>query len=189
MDYEPILPVKTIVFQVLFLFVAVALESGILRQRLRLGFQTSVQYATVVNLAAVVVGWIVFLVIEPLVPLAIRAQIMSYILFDRLMVNGWTTELGTMLFAIALVAFFGTFYIKAKGLEYFLRADKTWSAVEKKPRQLSRDDRYARARGGNREIAQATSDFTDTVIQANALSFSAILILLLVRFAIQGWSA
>ncbi len=189
MDYEPILPVKTVVFQVLFLLVAIAIESGILRQRLRLGFQTSVQYATVTNLAAVVAGWIAFLVLEPISPMRVKAQIINYVLFNRLLVNGWTTELGAILFAIALAAFFGTFLIKAKGVEYFLRADDSWAAVKKQPKNTTRDDRYAKARGGRTEGAQAASDFTDTMIQVNAASFSVILLLLLLRFAIQEWSA
>ncbi|MEM6867355.1 MAG: filament integrity protein FraC [Cyanobacteria bacterium P01_C01_bin.121] len=190
MEYEPIVPLKMIVFQVLFLFVAIAIESGILRQRLRLGFQVSVKYATAVNLAAVVVGWIAFLVLEPLSPMEVKAQIMSYVLFNRLLANGWTTELGAILFAIALVSFFGTYLIKAKGLEYFLRIDKSWNNMKKQtPRQLTRDDRYAKARGGGVETAQANGDFADAVIQANAASFSVILLLLLLRFAIQGWIA
>lgn len=190
MEYEPILPLKTIVFQVLFLLVAIAIEAGILRQRLRLGFQTSVQYATVINLAAVVAGWITFLVLEPLSPMEVKAQIMSYLLFNRLLVNGWTTELGAILFVIALVSFFGTFLIKAKGLEYFLRVDKSWALLKKQPKKkLTRGDIYAKARGGGVEDSQTTFDFTDTVIQANAASFSAILLLMLLRFAIQGWSA
>ena len=190
MEFEPILPLKAIVFQILFLFVAIAVEAGILRQRLRLGFQTSVQYATVTNLAAVVAGWMAFLVIEPLSPMRVKAQIINYVLFNRLLANGWTTELGAILFAIALVAFFGTFLIKAKGIEYFLRADKSWVPVKKKaPQETTRDARYAKARGGKAAATQAASDFTDIVIQANAASFSVILLLLLLRFAVEGWSA
>ncbi|MEL6556528.1 MAG: filament integrity protein FraC, partial [Cyanobacteria bacterium J06621_11] len=93
MEYEPILPLRAIVFQILFLIVAVAIEAGILRQRLRLGFQTSVQYAAVTNLAAVVVGWTAFLVIEPLATANIKQQIINYILFNQLLPDGWSTQL------------------------------------------------------------------------------------------------
>ncbi|MEL7144691.1 MAG: filament integrity protein FraC, partial [Cyanobacteria bacterium J06573_11] len=108
MEYEPILPLRMVVFQILFLMVAIAIEAGILRQRLRLGFKTSVQYAFVTNLAAVVAGWIAFLVIEPLTTIEVRAQLINYVLFDRILPNGWTTEMGAILLAIALVSFFGT---------------------------------------------------------------------------------
>ncbi|MEO1390349.1 MAG: filament integrity protein FraC [Cyanobacteria bacterium J06634_6] len=192
MDYAAILPLKAIVFQGLFFLVAITIEAGLLRQRLRLGFKTSVQYAFVTNLAAVVAGWIAFLVIEPLVTTEIRAQIINYIFFNRLLVNGWSTQLGAIVLVIAIVSFFGAFFIKAKGIEYFLRSDKNWKTVEKEPRQLlSREARYAKARGGRteEEEAETASYFTDSVIQANAASFSVILLLLILRTVIEGWVA
>ena len=192
MEFEPILPLRAIVFQILFLTVAVAIEAGILRQRLRLGFQTSVQYATVTNLAAIVAGWLAFLTIEPLTVPRYKQQIINYVLFDQLLMNGWSTELGAILLAIGLVAFFATFFIKAKGLEFFLRADDSWEQMTvhkgKKPR-LSRDQRYSRARGGSIDLTQASSDFTDTVLQANAASSTAVLALIVLRAVVGAWAA
>ncbi len=186
MDYEPILPLRAIAFQVLFLMVAVSIEAGILRQRLRLGFKTSVQYALVVNLAAVVVGWIAFLVAEPLSPPPIKTQIISYIFFDRLLLNGWTTETGAILLGIGFAAFFATFFIKAKGIEFMMRSDDAWK-MPKKVEITSRDQRYIRARAGRTETQQAMSSFSDAIIQANAASFTAISLLLLLRFVAEGW--
>jgi hypothetical protein len=187
MEYEPIFPLRMIAFQVLFLLVAIALESGILRQKLRLGFKSSVQYATAVNLAAVVFGWFAFLVIEPLSPPAIKAQIISYVLFDRLLINGWSAEVGGSIFAIGLAAFFATFFIKAKGLEIMLRSEGTW-LVPKKSVQRSREQRYVSARAGRNEAQEAISYFIDVVIQANAASFTAILLLIALRAATEVWS-
>ena len=187
MEYEPILPLKAIAFQILFLLVAIAIEAGILRQRLKLGFATSVQYATLINLASVVIGWFAFLIIEPLSPPDIQAQIISYILFDRVLLNGWNARIGGIIFFLGLIAFFATFFIKAKGLELVMRADDAWR-IPRKPLQSSREQRYARARQGRTDSEQAFSDFTDTVIQANAASFSAILLLLLLRAAAVGWA-
>jgi hypothetical protein len=186
MEYEPILPLKMITFQLLFLLVAVAIEAGILRQRLRLGFKASVQYTLVVNLAAVVAGWLAFLVIEPLSPLPLKSQIISYVLFDRLLLNGWTAQIGSTLFAIALVAFFVTFFIKAKGLELIMRADGVWKGPDPtlkvmNSRRLPRDQRYARARLGRSEMQAEDAHISDAVIQANAASFSVILLLLVLR--------
>ncbi|MEM8505537.1 MAG: filament integrity protein FraC [Cyanobacteria bacterium P01_D01_bin.1] len=188
MEYEPILPLRTILFQILFLMVAIVIEAGILRQRLRLGFQTSVQYALVTNLASVVAGWIAFLVIEPLASASIRQQIVSFILFDNLLINGWNTETGAILFLCAIVVFFLAFFIKAKGLEFFLRADDVWKFLaERSDRPLSRDGRYAKARGGSL-VDSSIPSFTDTVIQANAASFSVILLLLLLRAVAREWT-
>ncbi|MFK8185292.1 MAG: filament integrity protein FraC [Phormidesmis sp.] len=186
MEYEPIFPLKAIIFQALFLMVAVTIEAGILRQRLRLGFQTSVQYTLGINLAAVVVGWITFLIIEPLSPPEIKSQIISYILFDRLLINGWTAEIGASLLVAGLIAFFATFYIKLEGLKLFLRSDDAW-VIPKDPEKLSRRQRYAHARQGRTETQAELSNFTDAVILANAASFTVILILLLLRAVAQEW--
>lgn len=187
MEYEPILPLRAIAFQILFLMVAIAIEAGILRQRLRLGFATSVQYATLINLASVVIGWTAFLVVEPLSPPDIKAQIISYVLFDQLLLNGWNARIGGTIFGLGLITFFATFFIKAKGLELVMRADDAWK-VPQRPLQSSREQRYSRARQGRTESQQALSDFTDTVILANAASFSLILLLLLLRAAARGWA-
>ena len=187
MDYEPIFPLKAIVFQALFLMVAVTIEAGILRQRLLLGFKTSVQYATAVNLAAVVAGWIVFLVLEPLAPPEIKSQIISYILFDRLLINGWTAEVGAGLLAIGFIAFFATFYIKQEGLKLFLMSDDAW-VIPRDPEKLSRQQRYAHARQGRSATQEALSNFTDAILLSNAASFTIILGLLLLRVVAQEWS-
>ncbi|NJM99908.1 MAG: hypothetical protein HC800_24695 [Phormidesmis sp. RL_2_1] len=166
---------------------AIAIESGIYRQRLRLGFQVSMQSATLVNLAAVVVGWIAFLVIEPLSPPDIKAQLISYILFDRLLLSNWTTRLGAIIFAAGFFSFFITYFLKEEGLKLILRSNGAFE-VPKDERQPSRDERYLRARQGRSEAQQALSYFKDTVIQANAASFSAILLILFLRAVAGGWS-
>ena len=187
MDYEPILPLKAIVFQILFLMVTVTLEAGIIRQYLRLGFKTSVQYATAVNLAAVVVGWIAFLVVEPLSPPEIKYQIISYILFDRLLINGWTPGVGAGLLLLGVICFCVTLFIKWLGIELFLRADDAWF-VPKDIEKLSRRERYIHARQGQTQTQEEISNFTYAIVLANAVSFSAISALLILRAFAQEWS-
>lgn len=189
MDYEPILPLRMVAFQVLFLLVAIAIESSILRRRLRFGFKTSVQYTLAINLAAIVVGWTAFLVIEPLAPLDVRAQAISYILFDRLSLNGWNAQIGAIICVAGVLSFLVTFFVKLKGLELMMKADDAWQIEEdKRPaKRVSRDERYARARQGKSDAQQALSEFMDAVIQANAASFSAISVLLILRyFLVRG---
>ena len=186
MEYQPILPLRMVAFQLLFLLVAIAIESAILRQRLRFGFKTSVQYTLAINLAAIVVGWFAFLVIEPLSPIEIKSQVISYILFDRLSVNGWSAQIGATICIIGLAAFLITFLVKLKGLELIMRADGVWklSEADRPGKRIPRDERYARARQGKSDKQQALSEFMDAVIQANAASFSAISLLLLLRAVI-----
>ena len=166
-ELEPVFPFRAVLFQILFLLVAIALEAMVLRQKLRLGYQQSVQYATAINLLAVVVGWFTFLAVEPLVDPRLQAQM------------GW------IILVTGLVAFFMTLVLKLKGLELIMRAIGTWD-VPAQPKELTRTQRYARSRTGTTQYQQAASQFAIAVLQANALSFSAILLLLVVRAYILG---
>ncbi|MEL6326325.1 MAG: filament integrity protein FraC [Cyanobacteria bacterium J06626_23] len=179
-EFEPIFPLKAVVFQVMFLLIAIAIEGNVLRQRLRLGYQTSIQYATTINLMTTVVGWLSFLAIERFVDTSVRAQIISYVMFDRLITNGLWPRMEWAILVAGLAAFFVTLLIKLKGLEMIMRMMGTWSMPEK-PKDLDRADKYERARTGRTLYQQASNHLTSAVLQANALSFSAVLILLILR--------
>ncbi|MGD1858058.1 MAG: filament integrity protein FraC [Leptolyngbyaceae cyanobacterium] len=179
-DLEPIFPFKAIVFQILFLLVAIALEAMVLRQRLRLGYKQSVRYAAAVNLLTVVVGWFAFLSIEPLMGPRLQAQVISYVLFDNLINNTLKPQMGLIILVVGLIAFFITLVLKLKGLELIMRALGAWK-MPSRPKELSRQERYTRSRTGTTQYQEAASQFAIAVLQANALSFSAILLLLVMR--------
>lgn len=179
-ELEPVLPLKAVVFQVLFLLVAVALEAMVFRQQLRLGYKQSVQYAAAVNLLTVVVGWFAFLAIEPTLDDRLQAQVISYVLFDNLLNNTLKPQMGWIILVAGLVAFFMTLILKLKGLELLMRSIGAWQ-LPTQPRDLSRKERYSRSRTGTTRYQQAASKFAIAVLQANALSFSAILLLLVLR--------
>jgi hypothetical protein len=186
-EFEPVFPLKAIVFQVLFLLVAIALEAGILRQRLQLGYQRSVQYASSINLFATVLGWLLFLSIEKLPFLApeLRAQIISFIMFNRPIANSLSEQIGWLILLTGMMAFFATLVVKIWALEGLMRILGTWKQPEA-PQKLSRDQRYQKARDGRFSRQQANANFVSAVLQANALSFSAILLLLFLRGWISG---
>jgi hypothetical protein len=180
-----VLPLRAIVFQSLLLLVSIALEAAILRQRLRIGYHISMQYAATINLMATSLGWFAFLLIESLLPQSIKMQVMSYILFNRFYENFWQNKMLVLVILLGIVAFFLTFWIKLKGLEWLLAclgrnpvvgADKT--------APLSRKDRYALAREGSTSGQQINSARTLAILEANAASFGAILGLLLLRHAL-----
>ncbi|MBE9070558.1 hypothetical protein IQ260_28345 [Leptolyngbya cf. ectocarpi LEGE 11479] len=179
-ELEPVLPLKAVIFQIMFLLVATALEAMVLRQKLLLGYKQSVRYAAAINLLTVVVGWFAFLAIEPLIDARLQAQVISYVLFDHLINNTLKPQMGWIILVAGLVAFFMTLILKLKGLELIMRALGTWS-VPSQPRDLSRQERYSRSRTGTTQHQQAASQFAIAVLQANALSFSAIFLLLVMR--------
>lgn len=181
-----VLPLRAIISQILLLMVAIALEAGILRQRLRLGYKPSVQYAAALNLLATSLGWITFLNVEPLLPELVRSQIISFIFFNRFFVNSLSENLPILMVIAGIGIFFVAYWIKRLGLEGLL-----WLMEEKteKPAvspELTRQERYERARKG-RAKRSVTPVKTIAVLEANALSFSALLGLLLLRqFIEQG---
>ncbi|MDV3353889.1 hypothetical protein D0962_15475 [Leptolyngbyaceae cyanobacterium CCMR0082] len=185
-ELEPVFPLKAVMFQIVFLLVAIALEGMVLRQQLRLGYKQSIRYAAAVNLLAVVVGWLAFLAIEPLFEPRLQAQVISYVLFDNLINNTLKPQMGWIILVMGLVAFFMTLILKLKGLELMMRAANEWN-LPSKPKNLTRKERYSRSRTGTTLYKEAASQFAIAVLQANALSFSAILLLLILRsYVLRG---
>lgn len=170
-----ILPLRAILFQCLLLLVAISLEAIVLRQQLRLGFQASIRYAASLNLLAVVMGWILFLGLERLIPITLRTQVISYILFGHFYASPMARSVGAVIVAIGLVIFFATFWIKATALEWL-----TWllGVPIVKPQDVANPNRF---RYRKPQPAEGRSPHLMAVLQANALSFTAILLLLVLR--------
>lgn len=175
-----ILPLRAIVFQCLLLLVAIALEAIVLRKQLQLGFQPSIRYATSLNLLTVVLGWILFLGVEQLLPTTARTQIISYVLFGHFYTNPLITSLGPIIVGTGLVMFFLTFWVKATALRWL-----TWLLGDPivKPVETENIPRY-RYRKPEPEV-ENTAPHLLAVLRANALSFTAVLILLLLRNGID----
>ncbi|MEM1308913.1 MAG: filament integrity protein FraC, partial [Cyanobacteria bacterium P01_H01_bin.153] len=179
LDEAAVMPLRAIVFQCLLLVVAIALEAIVLRQRLRLAYQPSIQYAASLNLLAVVVGWMVFLGLEPLLPTEIQTQIISYILFGNFYANALASRLGIVIVVIGLVTFFVTFWVKATALEWL-----TWLLGQPiaPSRQSPKANRPRYRQSSERQSAALPHQLA--VLQANALSFSAVFVLLLLRYGV-----
>jgi hypothetical protein len=186
-----LMPLRAIAFQSMLLLVAIALEAIVLRQHLRLGYQTSVQYAATINLITTSLGWIAFLSLEALLPWALRQQIISYVLFNRFdPTNPWIDALPVVIVVAAIIAFFTTYWFKLQGLSLLVRlldretVPRVTVSVEESPRYNSTRRPVAwssSARKQQPETSSRGSSYTLAVLQANALSFTVIVILLLLR--------
>ncbi|MEM6835787.1 MAG: filament integrity protein FraC [Cyanobacteria bacterium P01_C01_bin.120] len=179
LDEAAVLPLRAIVFQCLLLLVAIALEAIVLRQRLRLGYQPSIQYAASLNLLAVVLGWILFLNLELLLPPAVRTQVISYVLFGNFYANALASRLGIFIVLIGLTTFFVTFWIKVTALEWL-------TLILGKPiapaRRSAKPNRFRYRRSPDTPSEALPHQLA--VLQANALSFSAVFLLLLLRYGV-----
>lgn len=185
-----ILPLRAIAVQSVLLMVAIVLEAMVLRQQLRLGYRTSMQYAATLNLLATSLGWVAFLAIEAVLPLALRSQIISYVLFNRFYTNTWYDVLPVVVVVVAIAAFFVTYWIKLQGLLWLLQL-LGQKPVETTPEAIedNRSQRYERARRAQMDGQQGTSPRALAMLQANAASFTAILVLLLLinQSGVLGW--
>ncbi|MEQ9622448.1 filament integrity protein FraC [Coleofasciculus chthonoplastes] len=175
-----VLPLQLILFQVLFLLVTIALESRVFHRRLNLTRKNSVQYATSLNLWSVVIGWLTFLILGTSLPQVLQIQIVSFIFFDH-PIGSQLDKADPRIIFIGIVIFFFSFLIKIIGFELI----KIW--IHEQPEQFdtSSDVSNKRPRLFNqpkRKITRNKPNPALAVLLANAYSYSAILLLLVLRF-------
>ncbi|NJR16192.1 MAG: filament integrity protein fraC [Calothrix sp. CSU_2_0] len=175
MPFLDILPLRAIVYQLLFLVLAIAIEAIVLQKRLGIGRKTSIQYTATVNLLSTVVGWMIFFTVEPWLPEDLRSQLISYIFFDSL-------ANPPVLIGFAFISFIGTFLLKLEGINLLelllgIKKDEDIEAKEAAKFQGKRGKRVNFAIVTSRPLA---------VLWANAFSFSAITFLIAVRIFFQA---
>ena len=164
------LPLRAILYQLLFLVLAIAVESLVLQKYLGIGRKSSIQYAASANLLSTVVGWFVFFVIEPLLPLPWQQQLINYIFFDL-------TNNPPMLVGLAFLTFLGTFVVKVQSLNWLdlILEGKKVAVAE------VRDRTKFQGRKAQRKPFANVPSRSLAVLWANAASFSAITLIIAVR--------
>jgi hypothetical protein len=106
-----VFPFRTILAQVLILFVAIAIESWFLQKLLKLGPRTSVEYTAILNLGCTCVGWLVFFGLESVLSRDMREQLIGYTLLG----GGQDIYAPITLLAVFILAV--TFLVKWQALE------------------------------------------------------------------------
>lgn len=79
-----IVPLKAILFQTLFLLVAIAVESSFFYEFLKYSRKTSLDYAIPMNLFSTVISWMLFFSLLPLTTEAIQTELMNFIFLNQL---------------------------------------------------------------------------------------------------------
>jgi hypothetical protein len=174
-----VVPLRAIAFQFLFLLIAIAIEAIVFYNQLRISRKTSVEYAASINLLSTFIGWLIFFNVQPLIPLAYKSELISYILF-----NQWSqTGTLTWLILIAFVTFFITFGVKVAGLDLL----QLLLQINTKDDLLSSGRAYKyRDRLRRQEASGVTRRRAAAVLLANACSYSAISLILLGRSFLQN---
>jgi hypothetical protein len=168
-----VVPLRMIIFQCLFLLMAVALEGYVLQRRLAITPRKSIEYAASVNLLSTLVGWLAFFSAEANLPLNIRLQFMNFVFFNQL-----SGGMASWLIPSGFVTFFVSFFLKLQGLVLLQRLlEVPQQDSERLPRFPGLDRRQPTRVGVSKEAV--------AVLFANSLSYSSIALILFTRFLIQ----
>ncbi|MBW4606848.1 MAG: filament integrity protein fraC [Hassallia sp. WJT32-NPBG1] len=165
-------PLGAILFDFLFLLVAIPIEGYVLNARLRFDKKTSIFYAICINLFTAVIGWIMFFFIEPVLPVNLKSQLISYVFFNQFRAS----NVQSLVILVAFIIFFVTFLLK-----YFLLKLTLLSLAEPIKNEL---DLQPYPRRNFRRASKAklqNTNLVTTILIANSLSYTAIAIILLIR--------
>ncbi|MEA5517155.1 filament integrity protein FraC [Nodularia sp. UHCC 0506] len=169
-----ILPVGAILLELLFLLLAIPIEAYVLNQRLKFDKKTSIFYAISINLFSSTVGWIIFFILEPILPIGLKAELISYVFFHNFISP--TTQ--SLMIFTAFIIFFITFFMKFIFLRIFVISLKedVLKIYEKTPE----NNRLKWRR--NSIVRLQSTNLVTTILIANSLSYSAIsIVILLIR--------
>jgi hypothetical protein len=106
-----VFPFRTILLQILVLFLAIAIESWFLQKLLKLGPKTSVEYAALLNLSCTCMGWLLFFGIESVLSKDLRERLIDYILL------GGERDFYFIITGLAILILTVTFLAKWQSLE------------------------------------------------------------------------
>ncbi|MCC5656228.1 filament integrity protein fraC [Nostoc sp. XA010] len=168
-----IFPIGGILFDFLFVLIAIPIEAYVLHNRLKFDKKTSIFYAISMNLFSSVIGWVIFFVVEPMLPIHLKSELISYMFFN----NFKSANTQSLIILTACIIFFATFIMKFFILRVLLLS--LTEPVAKKQEEPQTSQRR-RLRGFSTAKLQSTNLVVTTLI-ANSLSFSAITIILFFR--------
>ena len=178
-------PFGVILYDFLFLLVAIPIEAYIFNRRLKFDKRTSAFYAISINIFSNALGWIVFFLIEP-TPVfnSYKLQVINYLLYNRL-----SDDVYSSVILVSFVTFFATLMVKFALLKILILSLTEPGDKKSETNSEIGSGLQRKTRRGSRFSWQSTSIFTTTLI-ANSLSYSAITLVVLFRvFALTDAAA
>jgi hypothetical protein len=165
-----ILPIGAIFFGILFLLTTIPIEALVFNKWLKFDKRTSIFYAISINVFSSVIGWIVFFMVEPMLPIGIKSELINYIFFNKIK----DPNISSLIIFLSFTIFISTFLVKfllMKLLIIFM------DEAGQKAEITSSQERYFYM---SLAKLQTTNLITSTLI-ANALSYTAITVIILIR--------
>ena len=176
-----VLPLRAILFQFFFLMVAISIDAVVFYRNVEdLDYKPSVQYASVANLSSTCLGWLIFFGIQPLLPLGLKEQLISYIFFGQFFPNDWINWMPQTLLGLTFFMFAGTIVVKLISLNLLDRMLEK----EIKPAEATAMKRTKRLRKRQEWMRRIhpRQEFFMAVLRGCSYSFSAILLVMLVVY-------
>ncbi|MBW4517560.1 MAG: hypothetical protein KME11_20340 [Timaviella obliquedivisa GSE-PSE-MK23-08B] len=182
-DFIPsVVPLRAIAFQIVFLLMAIAIEATVLHKQLNIPPKQSVQFAASINLLTTVLGWLVtFLLLGTSLALPtpllteLKIALMNFIFFDQ-----WSNGTAELLIMICFITFFvslGMKWLGLVGLDWLMKKD-----LPKAPDVVVETGVFVSPQRKPRQFRPRLN----TTLVANAWSYSAILVALLLRIVFQS---
>ncbi|MFH7029306.1 MAG: filament integrity protein FraC [Heteroscytonema crispum UTEX LB 1556] len=171
-ELPKIFPLGAILFDFLFLLVAIPIEAYVLNARLSFDKRTSAYYSIAINLFSSTIGWVTFFLIEPFLTIQFKSELISYVFFYQFQ----AANTQNFMILLAFIIFFATLLLK-----FFLLRLMLLTLAEPKQAKEEEVSPYPRrnSRRGNKAKLLSTNLFT-TILIANSLSYSAITIILII---------
>ncbi|MEH2253126.1 filament integrity protein FraC [Nostoc sp.] len=168
-----IFPIGGILFDFLFVLIAISIEAYVLHYRLKFDKKSSTFYAISINLFSSVIGWSIFFVSEPMLPIQVKSELINYMFFN----NFKSPNTQTLIILTAFIIFFATFLIKFFLLRVLLLSlNETFAKKEEEPQPSGRR-RWRRFSN----LKLESGNLVTTTLIANSLSYTLITIILLFR--------
>ncbi|MBG1264924.1 filament integrity protein FraC [Nostoc sp. WHI] len=168
-----IFPIGGILFDYLFVLIAIPIEAYVLHNRLKFDKRTSIFYAVSINLFSSVIGWLIFFLSEPRMPIQVKSELINYMFFN----NFKSPNTQTLIILTAFVIFFTTFLMKFFILRVLLLSLNEPGAKKEEESQISQRRRWRSLSN----LKLQNTYLVTTILIANSLSYTAITIILLFR--------
>lgn len=167
-----IVPLGTILFHFLFLLIAIPIEAYVLHYWLKFDKRTSTFYAISINLFSSVTGWFIFFLVEPMLPIGTRSELISFVFFNHFK----SPNIHTFVIFTAFIIFLATFLLKFLYLKILLISLKEAEKKSEEP-ETSQRQRWYRAS----TLKLQNANLVTTTLIANSLSYTAISLVIIIR--------
>ncbi|HAZ45341.1 MAG TPA: hypothetical protein DDW76_18445 [Cyanobacteria bacterium UBA11369] len=180
MSFSFVLPLRAIVFQMLFLSLAIAIEALVFQKQWKLSRKASIEYSLGLNLFSTCLGWLVFFAVQSFLSPNLKKQIITFVFFNNIVENA-AVPIGLVYGEVALIVFLAFVFILIAELVFL----DVWRNLVKEAPPAEKQQESGRYRPTltsslyKRYYDSAKARITSsTILVANAYSGTAILLML-----------